>query len=122
MDVTLVLWAVLSIASYLYLDSQETKLFLLEVDMVITVLMAISTLFVKDPDTHKKPLPGIHKKRWRMAWIYLFTSVLIDTFRYEIQSVLSLDHEFPLRATILFILAILVFISLQVYFLIKKIW
>ncbi len=121
-DLTLALWIITSIASYLYLDSLDTQAFLLKVDIVFTILLSIPTLYVKDPDANKKPKPGNNKIRWEMAWMFLFISGLINFFRFEIQSTLSLDHEFPLRATILFFLAILVFISLQVYFLIKKIW
>ena len=122
MDLTLLLWVITSIASYLYLDSLETREFLLKVDIVFTILLSIPTLYVKDPDANKKPKPGNNKIRWKMAWIFLLISGLINIFRFEIQSMLSLDYEFPLRATILFILAILVFISLQAYFLKKRIW
>ena len=59
---------------------------------------------------------------WKVSQLMLFLFGLINIFRFEIQSAFGFDPEFPLRASLLFVLSVLVYFSIQVYFLVKKIW
>lgn len=121
-DITLLLWSMTSIASFFYVGNRDATVFIHIVDVSFTIFLSIPTLFLKDPDESKRPKSETLGRAWGVSKIMLFFFVAINTFRFDIQSALGFDSEFPLRASLLFILATLVFFTFQLYFLVKKIW
>lgn len=122
MDVTLLLWALTSIALSFYVGDIDMTILIQKVDIVFTVLLSIPTLFVNKTDTNKCPRSEILGNAWKVSQLMLFLFGLINIFRFEIQSAFGFDSEFPFRASLLFVLSVLVYFSIQVYFLVKKIW
>ena len=121
-DCVLLVWGTVSILSSLFYESSRVMLLLSKIDVVFTVLFGLSGLNAKDPCKTARFSSGNWSKILTAAWTFLIITFLVNLFRFEIQDFCAMDSEFPLRASILFVLGIIVFLSTQFYYLRKKIW
>lgn len=92
------------------------------VSRLIWFSLALITVFSKGPNWSKL-LDNAHvAKCWMIICGILILTTVILLLSSDSQSSLALGPEFLIRISLMYIVTVLLFISFQVYFLVKKIW